>query len=199
MFFGDRPVNDFASARPADVAVRAVLPRASRQSASMRPRVRSTWFVSAALDEEAFHRIEAGCPLLPRRPRKPLGRRCYGGDHDGPRDAPRRVHDPEKVFYGRLPGYRLSENGQAQAQAVADTLADRDIVFVVAHRCSGRRRPRSRSRLPRHRRGDRPRPDRVGDLLSGQTYFARRRRVARDPHVWWQLRNPFTPSCGERL
>ena len=42
------------------------------------------------------------------------------------------VYNPEGILYGRLPGYRLSEKGQAQAQAVADVLADHDIVLVVA-------------------------------------------------------------------
>ena len=42
------------------------------------------------------------------------------------------VHNPEKILYGRLPDYHLSERGQAQARAVADWLADRDIVYVVA-------------------------------------------------------------------
>ena len=42
------------------------------------------------------------------------------------------VHNPEKILYGRLPDYHLSERGQAQAQAVADWLAERDITYVVA-------------------------------------------------------------------
>ena len=42
------------------------------------------------------------------------------------------VHNPEGILYGRLPGYRLSDRGQAQAQAVADALADNDIVAVIA-------------------------------------------------------------------
>ena len=42
------------------------------------------------------------------------------------------VYNPSGILYGRLPGYRLSDKGQAQAQAVADALADRDIVLVVA-------------------------------------------------------------------
>ena len=35
------------------------------------------------------------------------------------------VHNPEKILYGRLPDYHLSERGRAQALAVADWLADR--------------------------------------------------------------------------
>jgi broad specificity phosphatase PhoE len=42
------------------------------------------------------------------------------------------VHNPEKILYGRLPDYHLSERGRAQAQAVADWLETRDIVYVVA-------------------------------------------------------------------
>ena len=42
------------------------------------------------------------------------------------------VHNPTGILYGRLPDYHLSERGQAQAQAVADWLAPRDIVYVVA-------------------------------------------------------------------
>ena len=33
------------------------------------------------------------------------------------------VHNPDKILYGRLPDYHLSERGRAQAQAVADWLA----------------------------------------------------------------------------
>src|SRR5262249_36279987 len=42
------------------------------------------------------------------------------------------VYNPQKILYGRLPDYHLSERGRAQAQAVADWLALRDIVYVVA-------------------------------------------------------------------
>ncbi len=42
------------------------------------------------------------------------------------------VHNPDKILYGRLPDYHLSDKGRAQAQPVADWLADRDIVYVVA-------------------------------------------------------------------
>ena len=42
------------------------------------------------------------------------------------------VHNPDRILYGRKPGFYLSERGRAQAQAVADALADHDIVAVVA-------------------------------------------------------------------
>ncbi|SOC56371.1 histidine phosphatase family protein [Ornithinimicrobium cerasi] len=42
------------------------------------------------------------------------------------------VHNPERILYGRLPGYSLSELGGRMAQAAADALADRDVVHVVS-------------------------------------------------------------------
>lgn len=42
------------------------------------------------------------------------------------------VDNPDRVLYGRLPGYSLSERGHAMATVVARALADRDITLVVA-------------------------------------------------------------------
>ena len=42
------------------------------------------------------------------------------------------VYNPEKVLYGRLPGYHLSERGQAMARVVAGFLAANDVTHVVA-------------------------------------------------------------------
>ena len=42
------------------------------------------------------------------------------------------VHNPEQILYGRLPGYRLSDRGRGQAEAVAQWLADNDVTYVVA-------------------------------------------------------------------
>ena len=42
------------------------------------------------------------------------------------------VHNPNGVFYGRLPGYRLSARGQREAQAVAEKLSTRPIYAVWA-------------------------------------------------------------------
>lgn len=42
------------------------------------------------------------------------------------------VHNPEKVLYGRLPGFGLSETGRAQAQAAGDWLATQPITAVYA-------------------------------------------------------------------
>ena len=42
------------------------------------------------------------------------------------------VHNPDGILYGRLPGFHLSDKGKAQAAAVADALAGRDIVAAIA-------------------------------------------------------------------
>ncbi len=107
------------------------------------------------------------------------------------------VYNPGGILYGRLPGYRLSDRGQAQARAVADALAEKDIVLVVA------------SPLQRAQETAAPIAARHGleidtdpDLVESANFFEGRRispgdGAWRDPRVWWQLRNPFTPSWGE--
>lgn len=107
------------------------------------------------------------------------------------------VYNPSGVLYGRLPGFHLSEAGRAQAAAVADALADRDIVAVIA------------SPLQRAQETAAPVAAKHGvpvdsdpDLIESANFFQGRRvspgdGAWRDPRVWWQLRNPFRPSWGE--
>ncbi len=107
------------------------------------------------------------------------------------------VHNPEGILYGRLPGYRLSDRGQAQAQAVADALAHNDIVAVIA------------SPLQRAQETATPIATVHGlvlgtddELIESANYFQGKRMspgdgVWRNPQVWWQVRNPLTPSWGE--
>jgi broad specificity phosphatase PhoE len=42
------------------------------------------------------------------------------------------VHNPDGVLYGRLPGFRLSDLGVAQAKLAAEFLAQRDIRYLVS-------------------------------------------------------------------
>lgn len=107
------------------------------------------------------------------------------------------VHNPEGILYGRLPDYHLSERGQAQAQAVADWLALRDIVYVVA------------SPLERAQETAAPIAERHGlivdvdsDLIESHNVFQGQvvspgDGALRDPRNWWHLRNPRSPSWGE--
>ncbi len=107
------------------------------------------------------------------------------------------VHNPEKILYGRLPDYHLSDRGRAQAQAVADWLGGRDITRVVA------------SPLERAQETAAPIASRHGlvvstdDELIESTNVFQGQKVSpgdgalRDPRNWWHLRNPRTPSWGE--
>ena len=42
------------------------------------------------------------------------------------------VHNPDGILYGRLPGFRLSDLGVAQAEMAAQFLAERDIGYLVS-------------------------------------------------------------------
>ncbi|WP_061480854.1 histidine phosphatase family protein [Mycolicibacterium phlei] len=107
------------------------------------------------------------------------------------------VHNPEKILYGRLPDYHLSERGRAQAEAVARWLATRDIVYVVA------------SPLERAQETAAPIAEHHGltidtdhDLIESTNVFQGQRvspgdGALRDPRNWWHLRNPRRPSWGE--
>jgi broad specificity phosphatase PhoE len=107
------------------------------------------------------------------------------------------VFNPDKVLYGRLPGYRLSELGVQMAKAAAQALAEHDVTYVVA------------SPLERAQQTAEPfaaqfkLPIAVDDrLLESENRFEGQRVAAgegalRDPRNWWLMRNPFRPSWGE--
>ncbi|MCV7192466.1 histidine phosphatase family protein [Mycolicibacterium brumae] len=107
------------------------------------------------------------------------------------------VHNPEKILYGRLPGYRLSDRGQAQAQAVAKWLAKNDITYIVA------------SPLQRAQETAAPIAAEHGltihtddELIESENIFEGQRvspgdGALRDPRNWKHLRDPITPSWGE--
>ena len=107
------------------------------------------------------------------------------------------VHNPARVLYGRLPGYLLSEAGEAMAEQAAAWFAGRDVVQVVS------------SPLERARQTARPvgeafgldvgtdeRLIEAGNAFEGRT-VAGGSGVFRAPAHWWKLRNPFRPSWGE--
>ncbi len=107
------------------------------------------------------------------------------------------VHNPDKILYGRLPDFHLSERGRTQAAAVADWLADRDVVYVVAsplERAQETAAPIAAAHgLP---------VDTDPELIESTNVFQGQRvspgdGALRDPRNWWYLRNPRTPSWGE--
>ncbi|MEJ5997665.1 histidine phosphatase family protein [Corynebacterium sp. H130] len=42
------------------------------------------------------------------------------------------VYNPDKILYGRLPGYHLSNRGHEMAERVAETLKDHDVTYLAA-------------------------------------------------------------------
>jgi broad specificity phosphatase PhoE len=107
------------------------------------------------------------------------------------------VHNPDKVLYGQLPGFRLSDVGQQMALAVAGALADRDVIHLVSsplERAQQTAEPiAARLRLPV---ATDPR------LIENSNYFEGKRfgvgdGALRHPRAWWALRNPFLPSWAE--
>jgi broad specificity phosphatase PhoE len=107
------------------------------------------------------------------------------------------VYNPNKILYGRLPGFGLSELGVQMAKAAAQALADRDVTHVVA------------SPLERAQQTAEPiaaqfeLPVGVDErLIECANYFEGKRvsvgdGALRSPGNWWVLRDPFTPSWGE--
>lgn len=107
------------------------------------------------------------------------------------------VHNPDKLLYGRLPGFRLSVLGEEMAEAAAGWFADRDVKHLVS------------SPLERAQQTAKPIAALFGldidvdDRLIEPTNQFEGKRVAvgdgalRDPRNWWILRDPLTPSWGE--
>ena len=107
------------------------------------------------------------------------------------------VDNPDGILYGRLPGFRLSGDGQAQARKVADTLADHDVRAVFA------------SPLQRAQETATPIAAAHGipiltndDLIEADNVFEGLKVSVGDgalskPRHWPKLRDPFTPSWGE--
>lgn len=105
------------------------------------------------------------------------------------------VHNPEKLLYGRLPGYHLSDLGHEMARVVADHLADRDITLVV-HSPLERTAETAAPTLARHGLTAvvDPRVIEAGNKFEGRRF---RKRLLLDPRRWWWMRDPTEPTWGE--
>lgn len=107
------------------------------------------------------------------------------------------VFNPEKLLYGRLPGYRLSSLGEQMADRIGDVMSKRDVTHVVA------------SPLERAQQTATPLAQRLqqqihtdDDLIEADNVFEGKRvsvgdGVLRQPSAWRYLYNPFRPSWGE--
>ena len=107
------------------------------------------------------------------------------------------VENPGGIIYGRLPGYHLSANGRAMAEAAADYFADRPVVALFC------------SPLERAQETARPVAERLGleivtddRLIESWNHFEGMKFGVGDgslrrPAHWPHLINPFRPSWGE--
>lgn len=107
------------------------------------------------------------------------------------------VYNPDKVLYGRLPGYQLSDLGHEMAQRAAAALADADIARVISSPME-RAQQTATPVAAAHDLGI----DIDADLIEAENVFEGKRvsvgdGVLRQPHAWRHLWNPFTPSWGE--
>ena len=107
------------------------------------------------------------------------------------------VFNPDKVLYGRLPGFRLSPLGEQMAARAAEALKDRDVTLVLS------------SPLERAQQTAAPVAAALGvDVLTDDRMIEADNRfegmrigvgdgVLRHPRYWPWLWNPFRPSWGE--
>jgi broad specificity phosphatase PhoE len=107
------------------------------------------------------------------------------------------VYNPDRVLYGRLPGFRLSDLGVSQAKLAAEFLAQRNIGHLAS------------SPLERAQQTAAPLQDALGlavvtdDRLIEAANRLEGRLVAggkglfTDPANWKYFRNPLRPSWGE--
>jgi broad specificity phosphatase PhoE len=107
------------------------------------------------------------------------------------------VFNPQRILYGRLPGYHLSELGVQMAKAAAQSLSGHDVTHLAA------------SPMERAQETAQPFAEQFGLPIetderlteSGNLFEGKRVSVGdgalRDPRNWWALRNPLTPSWGE--
>jgi broad specificity phosphatase PhoE len=107
------------------------------------------------------------------------------------------VANPDGVLYGRIPGFRLSEDGQLMAKAAADYLTGRDITVLRS------------SPLERALQTAEPIAAQLGlpvqtddRLIEPWNHFEGLKVGVGDgslraPRHWIYLRNPFRPSWGE--
>lgn len=107
------------------------------------------------------------------------------------------VHNPERILYGRLPGYRLSERGRTQAQTTAASFDGHDVTALY---CSPLQRTRETSEPFTAITGLEPTPH-EGLLEAGNRFEGLRVKSWRsqlwNPVRWPLLVRPGEPSWGE--
>ena len=108
------------------------------------------------------------------------------------------VHNPDKILYGRLPGFRLSDAGSRMADAAAAALCTRNVTHLVSsplERAQQTARPLSVTLGLEVQLDDRL--VEAGNHFQGRPLGQGVRGFVQLPGDARLLRNPFTPSWGE--
>ena len=107
------------------------------------------------------------------------------------------VHNPESILYGRQPGWRLSERGQAMAKAVADW--SKELSLGAIHASPLERAQQTASPIAATHNLEITTDDRLieaANIFEGKP-FGVGDGVLRQPSAWRHLWNPWRPSWGE--
>ncbi|MEE2039391.1 histidine phosphatase family protein [Nocardiopsis sp. CT-R113] len=105
------------------------------------------------------------------------------------------VYNPDKVLYGRLPDFHLSERGRQMAEMAAEWFEGHDIAALYSS-------PLDRTQetaVPLQKMLGLPvaLDDRIIEAANKFEGMALSRRSMRDPRVFSRVYNPFLPSWGE--
>jgi broad specificity phosphatase PhoE len=107
------------------------------------------------------------------------------------------VDNPDGVLYGRLPGYRLSDLGVAQAKVAAEFLAGRPIGHIVSSPLERAKQTAAPLAELTGRSVDiDPRLIEADNKLQGRR-VAGGKGLFTDPSNWRYFTNPLRPSWGE--
>ena len=107
------------------------------------------------------------------------------------------VFNPEKVLYGRLPGYKLSELGLKMAERAAEHFKNSNLSLIVSSPLE-----RAQQTAAPTARVHNLKPEINSLIIEAENVFEGKRvsvgdGALNDPRNWWHLRNPFRPSWGE--
>lgn len=107
------------------------------------------------------------------------------------------VHNPERILYGRRPGYRLTDRGEQMADLVAAHLAENDITLIRSSPML--RAQQTAAPIAAAHDLDVDTDQRLtesGNVFEGQRMGHGEARFS-DPRNWRWFLNPFRPSWGE--
>ena len=107
------------------------------------------------------------------------------------------VFNPEKVLYGRLPGYKLSALGLQMAERAAQYFKNNNLSLIVS---SPLERAQQTAVPTANLHNLKPQLEEL--IIEAENVFEGKRvsvgdGALRDPRNWWHLRNPLKPSWGE--